>query len=240
LQQALLTAPCDELYEVHQAMAFAWEDVDPQAAIASLTKAIDCAPHPRIACSLTYNRGALRSKQNGAERTLAITDFSFVAKHSTDVAIRQTALRARARLHAEDQDRDAAVADYTEILRDSDSTPRTAVSAWMDRGAQYRLLGRNDDAIADWTRAIDAADAEPLQRFRTLEARAQLLEKLGRHEAAAADYEALTKFSSIAETYRDELAQTSARLRRCGEREARKRGHSTRNACGTTGPLPSA
>jgi tetratricopeptide (TPR) repeat protein len=211
LQQALLTAPHDALYELHQAMAFAWEGVDPQGAIASLTRAIDCAPLLETACVLTYHRGALRSKLP-AERTVAIADFSFVAKRSADVAIRHDAFRARARLHAANQDHDAAIADYTEILQDPDATPRSAVSAWMDRGALYRMLGRNDDAIADWTRAIDAADAEPLQRFRTLEARAQLLEKLGRHEPAAADYEAMTKFSSVGEEYRAELAQTAARL----------------------------
>ena len=212
LQQALLTAPPDELYKFHEVMAFAWGDINSQAAIASLTLAIDCAPLPEIACGLTYHRGALRSKLP-AERTSAIADFSFAANHSVNAALRQGALRARARLHAENQDLDAAIADYTEILQDPDVAPRTAVSAWMDRGAAYRVLGRDDDAIADLTRAIDAADADPLQRFRSLEARARLLEKRGRREPAAADYEAMTKFSSVAGEYRAELAEIAARLR---------------------------
>ena len=213
LQQALLSAPSDELHEVHQAMALAWQDIDPQAAIASLTRAIDCAPLPEIACDLTYNRGALRSKLP-TEHEAAMADFSFVVTHSIGAALRHSALRARARLHAEHQDCDAAIADYTKILRDSEAAPRTAISAWMDRGAAYRVLARYDDAIVDWTRAIEAADATPLQRFRTLEARAQLLEELGRYDPAAADCLAMTKFSSVAREYREELAQRAARLRR--------------------------
>jgi tetratricopeptide (TPR) repeat protein len=212
LQQALPQAPREEQFDLHQAIAFAQQASDPQAAITSFTQAIACAPTPELACSLTYNRGALRAALPD-EHGNAIADFTFVAANSWNAALRHSALRGRARLNSATQRYDDAIADYSQILADAGATPRTAVSAWMDRGAVYHTLGRYSDAIADWTQAINAADAEPRQRFRTLEARAQTLEKLGKFSAAADDYEAMARFSDIAPRYRDELNQQVAQLR---------------------------
>jgi tetratricopeptide (TPR) repeat protein len=212
LQQALDVVPDEERYEVYQAMALAQQQPDSAAAIRSVTSAIDCAPQLELACGLTYTRGVLHL--NTGEGEAALADFSFVADRSTNTTLRHSALRARARLQTDCNDYDAAIADYTRVLDDAASTPRTAVSAWMDRGMLYRVQGRTNEAIADWTRAIDAADADPLQRFRTLEARAQLLEETGELLAAADDYETMSAFTNASPGYREELKRNVARLRR--------------------------
>lgn len=212
LQQALRTAPREKQFELHQAMALALQESDPQAAISSFTHAIACAPLPEIACTLTYNRGVLRSNI-ATEYDAAMADFSFVAEDGENSTIRHSALRARARLRAKKQDYDGAIADYTQILDEAAATPRTAVSAWMDRGAVYHTQGRYAEAIADWTHAIDAADATQQQRFRALEARAQTLDKSGQYTAAADDYEAMARFSAVAPAYTEQLRQTAKRLR---------------------------
>jgi tetratricopeptide (TPR) repeat protein len=213
LQQALDAVPDEARYEVYQAMALAQQESDPEAAIQNLTTAIACSPQLEITCGMTYNRGVLRLSVD-ADSPLAVDDFSFVAHRSTSTTLRHSALRARARALTDRNDHDGAIADYTTLLAEAQSTPRTAVSAWMDRGILYRLQGRTADAIADWTRAIDAADAGSLQRFRSLEARAQVLAESGQRLAAAADYEAMASYTNASRNYRDELRRTAARLRK--------------------------
>ena len=212
LRDALEGAPPDTLFEIHQALSLAQQENDPDAAIASMTDAIACAPTPDLARSLRYNRGALRSRQR-IDSDAAIEDFSFVAEHAANAVERHSALLGRARLRSDGGDRDGAITDFTLLLGDADATPRLAVSAWMDRGALLHAAGRHVDAIDDWGKAIHAADAAPLQRFRTLEARAQVLEALGRKREAADDYERMIEFSDVAERYRVELRQLVSRLR---------------------------
>lgn len=211
LQEALLAATDDTRCEILQALALAQQDSDPAGSIESFTRAIECSTNPEIACALAYSRGVIRGK-TAASRAAAIDDFTFVIERGTIATARHSALFARARLRADD-DRDGAIADHTQILADADATPRTAVTAWIERGALYYAQGRARDAIGDWTRAIDAADAEPVQRFRALEARAQAFEHLGERGAAADDYEAMTRFGSVSARYRDELTRTIASLR---------------------------
>jgi tetratricopeptide (TPR) repeat protein len=212
LKQALLTAPADRHYEIHQALALSQQDSDPAGAIDSFTRAIECAPTSDLASSITYSRGVIRSKAPST-RAAAIADFTFVIDDGSSATIRHSALRARAGLRADADDVDGAIADFTQILDDAAATPRTAVSAWMDRSAMYYRQGRMTEALADLTSAVRAADANPLQKFRSLEARAQLLEKLERGREAADDYESMTRFSSISRDYRAELTRTIARLR---------------------------
>jgi len=211
LNQALDRVVEGERYEVFQALAMAQQETDPHAAIHSLTSAIECSPQLEVACGLTYNRGVLHT--NAGDHASALVDFSFVADQSTIAALRQSALRARARGHSQLNNYDAAIADYTQLLTGAESSPRMAVSAWMDRGALYHLQHREAEAVADWTRAIDAADAGPLQRFRSLEARAQVFEASGQALAAAADYEAMAEYTNASRDYRDELRRNAARLR---------------------------
>src|SRR6185295_17154124 len=128
LQQALVTAAEDTRFEIHQALALAQQDSDPAGAVESLTRAIECSPTPEIACSITYTRGVLKAKASNL--AAAIDDFTFVADHGTSATTRHSALRARAGLRADAGDPDGAIADFTQILADADSTPRTAVSAW--------------------------------------------------------------------------------------------------------------
>ncbi len=212
LTQALERVPENERYEVLQVMGLAYEQTDCKAAIDSLTSAIACAPDPELACGLRSNRGVLRLKAD--QRRPAIEDFSFVIDTTTNIALRLSALRSRARIRAELHDTDGAIADFTQLLEDADSSPRMAVSAWMDRGALYNAQHRRGEAVADWTRAIDAADVTALQRFRTLEARAQVLEESGQKLAAAADCEAMAQYTNAAREYREELRQKAAQLRR--------------------------
>jgi tetratricopeptide (TPR) repeat protein len=213
LESALAGATDGSRWEILQALALAQQDDDREAAILSLTRAIECAPDAETRCTLAYNRGVIRLAANG-DRPGAREDFTYAADHSATSTLRHSALRARARLLTEGNDYDAAIADYTRILDDADATPRTAVSAWLDRGGLYREQGLRDEAIADWTRAIDAADATQQQRFRALEARAAAFEETGQSRQAAADYEALLAYSAIARDYRVELEGKLARLRR--------------------------
>jgi tetratricopeptide (TPR) repeat protein len=212
LTQALDRVPENERYEVLQAMALAYEQTDRDSAIDCFTSAIECAPDPEIACGLRSNRGVLRLE--AGQRRPAIEDFSFVIDTTANTALRLSALRSRARIRAELDDTDGAIADFTQLLADADSSPRMAVSAWMDRGALYHAQHRDVEAIADWTRAIDAADATALQRFRSLEARAQVLEASGQKPAAAADYAAMAQYTNAAREYREELRQKAAQRRR--------------------------
>jgi tetratricopeptide (TPR) repeat protein len=213
LTQALETVPHDERYDVFQALALARQEADLQAAVASATSAIECAPDLELACGLTSNRGVMRI--NAGDYAGAVADFSFAIEKTTNPALRQSALRSRARAHTHLDDYAAAIADYTHVLAAADLSPRMAVSAWMDRGALHHLQKRDAEAIADLTRAIDAADAEPLQRFRALEVRARLLESSGHVLAAAADYEAMAEYTHVAREDRDELRRHAARLRGC-------------------------
>ena len=211
LTQALDRVPEHERYEVLQTLGLGYQQTDCDAAIECFTSAIACAPDPEIACGLRSNRGVLRLEA-GQPRP-AIEDFSFVIDTTTNIALRLSALRSRARIRAELHDTDGAIADFTQLLADADSSPRMAVSAWMDRGALYGAQHHDAEAIADWTRAIDAADATAEQRFRSLEARAQVLEASGQ-QLAAADYEAMAQYSNAAREYREELRQKAAQLRR--------------------------
>lgn len=211
LKQALLTATADRHFEIHQALAFCQQDSDPAGAIDSFTQAIECAPTPDLAVSLTYSRGVVRSKAPST-RAAAIADFTFAIDNGSSATIRHNALRGRGELRVAD-DVDGAIADFTRILDDAAATPRTAVSAWIDRSAMYCRQERMTEALADLTSAIRAADAVPLQKFRSLEARAQLLEKLERGREAADDYESMTRFSSISPDYRAELIRAIAQLR---------------------------
>jgi tetratricopeptide (TPR) repeat protein len=212
LEQALDRVPDNERYEVLHVLAFAYEQTDRNAAIDYLTAAIACAPDPEIACGLRSNRGVQRLKADRPRE--AIEDFTFVIDTTTNIALRLSALRSRARIRTDLHQTDGAISDFTQLIEDADDSPRMAVSAWMDRGALYEAQDRHVEAIADWSRAIDAADATALQRFRSLEARAQVLEALGEKLAAAADYEAMAAYSNAAHEYREELRQKAARLRR--------------------------
>ena len=212
LQSALANTPEDARWEVYQALALAQEDSDREAAIVSMSRAIESAPDIQTRCSLSYNRGVIRMNKPG-ERVGAEDDFTYALDHSTSSTMRHSALRARARFYTEQQNYDAAIADYTHVLDDAEATPRTAVSAWLDRGGLYREQGHHAKAIADWTRAITAADANQLQRFRALEARAQAFEETGQPQAAAADYEAMTRDYSLDRDYHEELLQKIAQLR---------------------------
>jgi len=212
LQSALANTPEDARWEVYQALAFAQQDSDREAAIFSMSRAIESAPDIQTRCSLSYNRGVMRMNKPG-ERAGAEDDFTYALDHSTSSTMRHSALRARARFYTERQNYDAAIADYTHVLDDAEATPRTAVSAWMDRGALYKEQGHHAEAIADWTRAINAADANQLQRFRALEARAQAYEETGQPQAAAADYEVMTRDYSLDRDYHEELLQKIAQLR---------------------------
>jgi tetratricopeptide (TPR) repeat protein len=211
LEEVPATMEGGERYEVYQAMALAQQALDPRAAIDSLTSAIACAPQLEIACTLQYNRAVVRFE--AALRDEALEDFSFVVERSTSPVMRHSALRARARLLTEGSDHDGAIRDYTRLLAEAEATPRTAVSAWMDRGWLYRLQGRSAEAIADFTRAIESADCESLQRFHSLDARAQELERSGQHRAAAADYETMASYSEVPRERREELLRTAERLR---------------------------
>jgi tetratricopeptide (TPR) repeat protein len=211
LQKAVELVPGEERWTAHQSLGLAQQNLDLAAAIASFTCAIECSPMLETTCGLTYNRGALRSE--AAAGAAAIEDFTFVVDRSESPTLRHSALRARARERARGGDHDGAIADFTQLLADAQATPRTAVSAWMDRGALYRLQGRHADAIADWTCAIGAADASPEQRFRSLEARARTLEEAGQPLAAAEDYEAMAGYSAMSRENREELLQSVARLR---------------------------
>ncbi|MGD9881002.1 MAG: tetratricopeptide repeat protein [Reyranella sp.] len=212
LTRAFDRVPANERFEVWQALAIAYQETDRGRAIDCLTSAIDCAPGPEIASTLCYNRGVMRLE--AGQRQPAIDDFSFVIDTEADTALRLSALRVRAKGRAELNDADGAIADFTQLLADADSSPRMAVSAWMDRGALYAARHRAAEAIADWTRAIDAADATPLQRFRSLEARAQALESSGQKLAAAADCEAMAQYTNADSKYREELRRRAAQLRR--------------------------
>jgi tetratricopeptide (TPR) repeat protein len=214
LRQALNAAPKDEQYEIYQALAIAQQQTDLDGAIASLSSAIECAPELEIECALAYNRGVLRLRLRDNEATnAALADFSLTADRSLSATLRHSALRARARVLTDRKKFDAAIADYTRILDEPDGSPRTAVSAWMDRGKLYQLQGRTPDALADWTRAIEAADATLHQKFRTLEARAALLEESKQFSAAAKDLEAMTEFANATRKCRDELKRDAERLR---------------------------
>jgi tetratricopeptide (TPR) repeat protein len=204
--------PDEERYEVFQALALAQREADPQAAIQSLRAAIECSPQLEIECVLTYNRGVDRT--GAGDHAAALADFSFVVNKCTETPIRQSALRARARAHTELKNYDAAIADYSEVLAHAESTPRMAVSAWMDRAALYKLQHRHTEAIEDLTRALAAADADQLQRFRSLEARAELFERSGQALAAASDFEAMAEYTNASPEYRGELRRKAARLRR--------------------------
>jgi tetratricopeptide (TPR) repeat protein len=212
LQLALATTPENARWEVYQALAFAQLGLDRDAGIFSLSRAIESTPDTETRCTLIYNRGTFRINEPG-DRAAAEDDFAYVIEKSTRLTLRHSALRARARLRAERHDYEAAIANYTQVLADADATPRTAVSAWMDRGALYREQGYHAKAIADWTRAITAADADHLQKFRSLEARAQAFEETGQSRAAAADYEAMSRYSAISRDYYEELQQKITRLR---------------------------
>lgn len=212
LKQALDRVPDELRYEVFQALALAQEESDLQAAIQSLTSAINCSPQHEITCVLTYNRGVYRTK--AGDQAAAVADFSFVVDKCTDTPIRRGALRARARVETELNNYDAAIADYTQVLAPGEGTPRTAISAWMDRAALYKVQHRNAEAIEDLTLAIAAADADLLQRFRSLEARAELYEACEQPLAAASDYEAMAEYMNADREYRDELRRKAAALRR--------------------------
>ena len=212
LTQALGRVPENERYEVLQALGLGYQQTDSNAAIDCFTSAIACAPDAEIACGLRSNRGVLRLE--AGQRRAAIEDFSFVIDTTTNIALRLSALRSRARIRTELHDTDGAIADFTQLLADAELSPRMAVSAWMDRGALYNAQHRDAEAIADWTRAINAADATALQRFRSLEARAQVLEASGQKLAAAADYEAMAQYANAAREYREELRQKAAQLQR--------------------------
>jgi tetratricopeptide (TPR) repeat protein len=211
LKRALNSVPNEERCEVLQALALAHEELDPQAAIQSLTSAIESAPQLEIACLLTYNRGVNRTR--AGEQVAALADFSFVVDQCTETPMRQSALRARGLVHTLVKNYDAAIADYTQVLVEAESTPRAAVSAWMDRAALYKLQHRDAEAIEDLTRAIAAADADQLQRFRSLEARGELLEAAGQAIAAASDYEAMAQYMNASREYREELRRKAAYLR---------------------------
>jgi tetratricopeptide (TPR) repeat protein len=211
LTQVLDRVAKNERYEVLQALGFAYEQTDFNAAIDCFTSAIACAPHPEIACGLRSNRAVLQLKAD--ERRGAIEDFSYVIDTTTNITLRLSALRSRALIRAELHDTDGAIADFTQLLGDADDSPRMAVSAWMDRGALYKAQQRDFEAITDWTRAIDAGDATALQRFRSLEARAEVFEASGQKLAAAADYEAMAQYTNASREYREELRQKAAQLR---------------------------
>jgi tetratricopeptide (TPR) repeat protein len=212
LNRALGSVTDRERYEVLQALALAQQEADPEAAMQSLTCAIQCSPQVEIECGLMYQRGVHRI--DAGDHAAAVADFSWVVERCTGAGLRQSALRARARANTHLQNYDAAIADYTRVLVNAESTPRTAVSAWMDRAALYKLQHRDREAIEDLTRAIAAADASPLQRFRSLEARAELFERCGQAMAAASDYQAMSEYTSASPEYREELRRNAARLRR--------------------------
>jgi tetratricopeptide (TPR) repeat protein len=211
LKRALKSVPEKQRHLVFQALALAQQKVDPQAAIQSLTSAIKCSPQLEIESVLTYDRGVHRTE--AGEHAAALDDFSLVVDKCTEPPIRQSALRARARVQTKLQNYDAAIDDYTQVLADTKSAPRMAVSSWMDRAALYKLQQRNAEAIEDLTRAIAAADADQLQRFRALEARAELFEGSGQALAAASDYEAMAGYRNASREYQLELRQKAAHLR---------------------------
>ena len=205
LQRAMRTAAPDTLWQFHQALGLARCVSDMPSAVESFTRAMEHAPNASIRCGLTYDRGAVRIEMGDAGLEQAVADFSVVIDHADSTEMHHAALRGRARALAALGRHDQAIDDYSSILEDPSATPRHAVSAWMDRGWLYQVVGRVADAIVDWT--------EPRQRFLALQARGEAYEKHEEHTRAADDFEAMSRFTAIAREYRDELRTRVAALR---------------------------
>jgi tetratricopeptide (TPR) repeat protein len=221
LQHAIIDNPDGLRGEIYQMLAFAQEDKDIEAAYDSMSHAIECAMDNDTRGTRYYNRAAIRinsvnfdEKLDQDQRKSVVADLTQAIKYKTDQPMLNSAYRARAKVYAEDENYDAAIADFSKVIDNADATPRLAVSAWMDRGAIYRQQGRYDEAIADWSKAIWAADANQKQRYRALEARAAAYEKIGQPLAAADDYEAMAEYSKIPRKYRKELLDKIEQLRR--------------------------
>ena len=112
------------------------------------------------------------------KRIEACTSVVDLAKDDDD--LRAEALLQRGVLQEFAGDKDAAVKDYSEVIK---LDPSSAV-AYFNRGNVYDQMGEHDRAIADYTEAIKIDPTDP----DVFNNRGQAYDALGESDSAIADY----------------------------------------------------
>lgn len=124
----------------------------------------------------------------------AIQDFSEAEGKATDHVERWTYIHNRAVAKVEAGDAPGALADYTKILKETESAPDTAgsrkmrITALLSRGILYNKIARYQEANDDYGSIISSTDATDPDHLMALTYRALDRYRTGDIDGAIADY----------------------------------------------------